>query len=138
MWLRDLVPRNGVVLSPTMTLREALGALRTGDACAAPVLSRSTPIGATSAADIEAWLAHNCLPGADRSQDLLDRRLVEEVMVRRVVALPADAVLEAAASTMRGLGVDRVLVMEADTCLGVVSVTEIARCANAAEPLGLV
>ncbi|GLC24880.1 CBS domain-containing protein [Roseisolibacter agri] len=57
----------------------------------------------------------------------LDRHTVAEVMTRRVVALPPDADAVTAAARLRTADVHRVLVVDADRLLGIVTTTDITR-----------
>jgi CBS domain-containing protein len=54
-------------------------------------------------------------------------RLVAEIMSRRLIRLPPDADLSDAAEVMKTEGVHRVLVMDGDALLGVVSAFDIAK-----------
>ena len=57
----------------------------------------------------------------------LDRHTVAEVMTRRVVALPPDADAVTAAARLRTADVHRVLVVDGDRLLGIVTTTDITR-----------
>ena len=57
----------------------------------------------------------------------LDRHTVAEVMTRRVVALPPDADAVTAAARLRAADVHRVLVVDGDRLLGIVTTTDITR-----------
>jgi CBS domain-containing protein len=59
--------------------------------------------------------------------DLLAEHVVAEVMTRRVVAFPPDTDVAAAASAMTRSGIHRVLVMETDRLLGVVSAMDFVK-----------
>jgi CBS domain-containing protein len=71
------------------------------------------------------------LPGAmddaAAGLDALDRHLVAEVMTRRVVALPPAADAVSAARRLRAAEVHRVLVVDGDRLLGIVTTTDIVR-----------
>jgi len=67
------------------------------------------------------------LHGAPAGPDALDRHTVAEVMTRRVVALPPDADAVTAAARLRTLDVHRVLVVDGDRLLGIVTTTDITR-----------
>lgn len=57
----------------------------------------------------------------------LDRHTVAEVMTRRVVALPPDVDAVTAATRLRTADVHRVLVVDGDRLLGIVTTTDITR-----------
>ena len=59
--------------------------------------------------------------------DALDRHTVAEVMTRRVVAMPPDADAVTAAARLRTLDVHRVLVVDGDRLLGIVTTSDITR-----------
>ena len=67
------------------------------------------------------------LHDAPAGPDALDRHTVAEVMTRRVVALPPDADAVTAAARLRTLDVHRVLVVDGDRLLGIVTTTDITR-----------
>jgi CBS domain-containing protein len=58
--------------------------------------------------------------------NVLEEHTVEEAMNRALFALPPDTLVDRAADAMRAAGVHRVLVMEGDTLLGLVSTRDIA------------
>jgi CBS domain-containing protein len=59
--------------------------------------------------------------------DLLAEHTVSEIMSRRIHALPPDALVTEAAAEMLRTGTHRILVMQEDRLLGVVSTTDIMR-----------
>ena len=69
-------------------------------------------------------------PAPNRTAPL--RRSVSDVMSRRIVMLPPDADVEQAALLMRREGVHRVLVMEGEVLLGVVSTLDLANVERSA------
>lgn len=64
--------------------------------------------------------------GIDTDADLLASHSVSEAMTRTTKALPPDTFVDAAARYMREQGIHRVLVLDGDVLLGVVSTTDIA------------
>lgn len=65
--------------------------------------------------------------GATTSWTALDEHVVSEVMTRRVVKLRPTVSLKAAADVMRRRRLHRVLVMEGDTLVGILSTSDIVR-----------
>lgn len=67
------------------------------------------------------------MDGAPAGGDALDRHTVAEVMTRRAVALPPGADAVTAAARLRAADVHRVLVVDGDRLLGIVTTTDITR-----------
>jgi CBS domain-containing protein len=65
--------------------------------------------------------------GVKSEWDLLAAHTVEEVMTRDVHALPPSADVSAAVALMRSADVHRVLVMEGESLLGIVTTVDVAR-----------
>lgn len=61
---------------------------------------------------------------------LLDQRTVEDVMTDHVFSVPPSASVRSAATMMRDRGIHRVLVMDGETLVGIVSAMDIARAVS--------
>jgi CBS domain-containing protein len=67
-------------------------------------------------------------PGAaTQGRDVLDDHTVADAMSRRVYALPPDAAVDRAASYMQSAGVHRLLVVDDERLVGIVSALDVAR-----------
>jgi CBS domain-containing protein len=83
---------------------------------------------AAAADDVDERFADGRLAEAELSpHDVLAEHTVEEIMTRDVVSLPPDADVASAARRMREAEVHRLLVVEGDTLVGIVTTMDVVR-----------
>lgn len=132
--LRDIMTRDVVSAASDLTIREAMELLSERHVSGAPVVDGGKVVGVFSASDLLAFLADL----SDTTPSLTFRRrkgrttpledvTVDEVMTRKVQALPPDCSVDEAAALMIKKQIHRVLVMEGDALLGIVSMFDVAR-----------
>jgi CBS domain-containing protein len=132
--LRDIMTRDVVSATPDMTIRDAMELLSERHVSGAPVVDGGKVIGIFSATDLLALLAEL----NDTTPSLTFRRrkgrtapledvTVDEVMTRKVHALPPDSSVDAAAALMGAKQIHRVLVMRGDVMLGIVTTSDVAK-----------
>ena len=132
--LRDIMKRDVVSAAPDLTIREAMELLSERHVSGAPVVDRGKVVGIFSATDILALLAdlNDTTPSltfrrrGGRTTPLEDVT-VDEVMTRKVQSLPPDCLVDEAAILMGEKQIHRVLVMQGDVLLGIVSTSDVAR-----------
>jgi CBS domain-containing protein len=140
---RDLMSPDPVALAPTDTLRFAAGVLSSIGAGGSPVLEGERVVGVVTLTDILEFAADNpSLPGekADGSRthgdmavpqgpdwDALDEHTVAEVMSLRILSVPPLADVRTVAQLMDGERVHRVLVLEEDVVVGIVTALDVVR-----------
>jgi CBS domain-containing protein len=131
--LRDIMTRDVVSAASDLTIREAMELLSERHVSGAPVVDGGKVVGVFSASDLLAFLADL----SDTTPSLTFRRrkgrttpledvTVDEVMTRKVQALSPDCSVDEAAALMIKKQIHRVLVMEGDVLLGIVSTSDVA------------
>jgi CBS domain-containing protein len=141
-----------VTLAPTDTLRFAAGVLSSIGAGGAPVMNGDRVVGVVTMTDILEFAAdspaeHSRLPPALGASpaggstheggpmavpegpdwDVLDEHTVAEVMSFRVLSVPPSAGARDVARVMESEDVHRVLVMEGDALVGIVTALDLVR-----------
>ncbi len=132
--LKDIMTRDVVSAGPDMTIRDAMELLSERHISGAPVIDGGKVVGIFSSSDLLALLAdlNDTTPSLtfrrrkSRTTPLEDVT-VDEVMTRKVQSLPPDCSIEEAAQVMIKKQIHRVLVMEGDTVLGIVSTSDVAK-----------
>jgi CBS domain-containing protein len=132
--LKDIMTRDVVSAGPDMTIRDAMELLSERHISGAPVIDGGKVVGIFSSSDLLALLAdlNDTTPSLtfrrrkSRTTPLEDVT-VDEVMTRKVQSLPPDCSIEEAAQVMMKKQIHRVLVMEGDTVLGIVSTSDVAK-----------
>lgn len=132
--LKDIMTRDVVSAGPDMTIRDAMELLSERHISGAPVVDGGKVVGIFSSSDLLALLAdlNDTTPSLtfrrrkSRTTPLEDVT-VDEVMTRKVHSLPPDCSIEEAAQVMMKRQIHRVLVMEGDTVLGIVSTSDVAK-----------
>lgn len=167
--LKDIMTKDVIALSPTMTLREAMELFVTRHVSGAPVTSRGRVVGVLSTTDIlefqsaaaqvavdrEAEIEpldeeladvndaitnfYIALPDEDteavpeilsaleeKQWDVLEAHMVSEVMTQVIFSLPSTALVTEAALYMREAEVHRILVVDDDVLVGIVTTTDLA------------
>jgi CBS domain-containing protein len=163
--LKDIMTRDVVTLSPTMTLREAMELFVKRHVSGAPVVSRGRVVGVLSTTDIlefqsvasevreelaeskravgdadnvlaELYLGESdeeedegftaFLPLLeDKQWDTLEEHMVSEIMTQAIFSLPPTALVTDAAEYMRQAEVHRILVMDEDILVGIVTTSDL-------------
>lgn len=132
--LRDIMTREVVSAAPDLTVRDAMELLSERHVSGAPVVDGGKVVGIVSATDLLDLLADL----NDTTPSLTFRRrkgrttpledvTVDEVMTRKVHSLPPDCLVDEAAVLMGEKQIHRVLVMQGDVLLGIVSTSDVAK-----------
>lgn len=132
--LRDIMTREVVSAAPDLTVRDAMELLSERHVSGAPVIDGGKVVGIVSATDLLDLLADL----NDTTPSLTFRRrkgrttpledvTVDEVMTRKVHSLPPDCLVDEAAVLMGEKQIHRVLVMQGDVLLGIVSTSDVAK-----------
>lgn len=132
--LKDIMTREVVSAGPDMTIRDAMELLSERHISGAPVVDGGKVVGIFSSSDLLALLAdlNDTTPSLtfrrrkSRTTPLEDIT-VDEVMTRKIQSLPPDCSIEEAAQVMVKKQIHRVLVMDGDTVLGIVSTSDVAK-----------
>jgi CBS domain-containing protein len=126
--------RDVVSAAPDLTIREAMELLSEKHVSGAPVVDGGKVVGVFSASDLLAFLAD--LSDTTPSLTFTRRKgrttpledvTVDEVMTRKIQALRPDSSVDEAAAFMGEKQIHRVLVMEGDELLGIVSMSDVAK-----------
>lgn len=132
--LRDIMTRDVVSAAPDMTIRDAMELLSEQHVSGAPVVDGGKVVGIFSATDLLTLLAEL----NDTTPSLTFRRrrgrtapledvTIDEVMTRKVHSLSPDCLVDEAAALMGAKQIHRVLVMQGDTMLGIVTTSDVAK-----------
>lgn len=132
--LRDIMTREVVSAAPDLTIRDAMELLSERHVSGAPVVEGGKVVGIVSTTDLLGLLADL----NDTTPSLTFRRrkgrttpledvTVDEVMTRKVHSLPPDCLVDEAAVLMGEKQIHRVLVMQGDVLLGIVSTSDVAK-----------
>lgn len=132
--LKDIMTREVFSAGPDMTIRDAMELLSERHISGAPVVDGGKVVGIFSSSDLLAMLAdlNDTTPSLtfrrrkSRTTPLEDVT-VDEVMTRKVHSLPPDCSIEEAAQVMVKKQIHRVLVMDGDIVLGIVSTSDVAK-----------
>lgn len=132
--LKDIMTRDVVSAGPDMTVRDAMELLSERHISGAPVVDGGKVVGIFSSSDLLTLLAdlNDTTPSLtfrrrkSRTTPLEDVT-VDDVMTRKVHSLPPDCSIEEAAEVMIKKQIHRVLVMDGDTVLGIVSTSDVAK-----------
>jgi CBS domain-containing protein len=117
-----------------MTIRDAMELLSERHVSGVPVVDGGKVVGIFSATDLLAFLAE--LSDTTPSLTFRSRRgrtapledvTVDEVMTRKVQSLPPDCSVDEAAALMGAKQIHRVLVMQGDIMLGIVTTSDVAK-----------
>jgi len=122
--LKDIMSREVMTFSPEMTIRDALAKLSSSRMSGAPVIANGKVCGIISVADIVGVIA--TAPDSAAAQE----KTVGSVMTGQVHSLPSDSFARSAASMMREKHIHRVLVIDDEKLVGVVSALDVARAVS--------
>src|SRR6266542_2620270 len=129
--VRDIMSTEVLVLSPDLTLRDAIELLAARHITGAPVVAGDRVIGVISANDVLAFEA--ATPGVPTErpeqpeQDVLEEHTVAEAMSRGVRSVRPDQSVTDAAAYMLKERIHRAVVLEGDELAGIVTATDIMR-----------
>jgi CBS domain-containing protein len=128
--LSEIMTAPVVSATPEMTLREAMALLSDRHISGAPVVSGGKVVGVFSSTDLLLYIAEldAAQPSVSfrRRQTPLEELTVSEVMTRDVKSLAPACPADLAAAFMQRARIHRVLVMEGDRLLGIVTTTDLA------------
>ena len=141
MLLRDIMATDVVYATPEMNLREAMNLLASKHISGAPVVDRGKVVGVFSSTDLLSLVARldDAQPAVTFRQRTppLEEVAVADVMTREVLALGPSCPIETAAAFMRHSAIHRILVMEEERLLGIVSTTDLAAAVADQKPCGI-
>ena len=129
--LRDIMTTRLATLTPDVTLHDAVAVLADNHVGGAPVVRGDKVVGLLSATDLLTYLTD--IDGGPPSDSLhrrrtsLDEVTVSELMTRDVKSMSPDCSVEQAADFMGRNQIHRVLVMEGNRLLGIVTTTDVAK-----------
>jgi CBS domain-containing protein len=136
--VRDIMTSAVVTVGPGLTIREAAELLASRHISGAPVVDHGRVVGLITATDILDFVA--ALPGVppelvdDTEWNSLEEHTVDEAMTNAPLhTLPPDATARQAAEMMQKEDIHRIVVMEGERLVGVVSTLDITR-ALASQP----
>ena len=131
--LRDIMTTDIVTVPPELTIRDAVLVLSKRHMGGAPVVSGRKVVGVVSLVDLAEFAEM-----APMDRNALEEHTVSEVMNHTICSLPPDTFVDNAADFMRAADVHRVLVMDGESLLGLVTTRDIADavggCATAPLP----
>ena len=130
--LRDIMTRNVVTVDPDLSIRGASELFAEHHISGAPVVSKSRIVGIITAADILDFIgslqAEPPEIGDDGEWNAFEAHTVSEAMTRLPLhTLPPDAGVETAAVLLQQTKTHRILVMDGDWLVGVVSAVDITK-----------
>lgn len=129
--LRDIMTSDVATATPDMPLREAVTLLADNHIGGAPVVKGTKVVGVVSATDLLAYLSDvdDQVPSDSlrRRRTSFDEVTVSEIMTREPKALPPETSVEEAAEYMLKNQIHRVLVMDGQKLLGMVTMSDVAR-----------
>ena len=119
--LRDIMSTNIQTFSRDTKTSDALRILSSNHISGAPVISEGKVCGIVSVADIVGVIA------VSKDAVAAQQKTVGEVMTGHVHSLPSHAPVRSAATMMRENRIHRILVIDDDQLMGVVSALDVAR-----------
>ena len=122
--VRDIMTTDVVTLTPHATIREAMEALAINHLGGVPVMVGERVVGVVSMTDIVGFIVEDA---GIEEENVLDRHTVSELMTYQVFDVAPSTSITIAAAIMRKRGIHRVLVMENEKLLGIVSALDIAQ-----------
>ena len=129
--LKDIMTTDIATATPDMPLREAIAILADNHVGGAPVLQGGKVVGVFSATDLLAYITDlNAGPPSEslrRRRTSLEEVTVSELMTRDLKFLASNCTVEQAADFMRLNQIHRVLVMDGQKLVGIVTTTDVAK-----------
>ena len=132
--LKDIMTRDVLTTAPDTTLRDAIELLSEQHLSGAPVIDGGKVVGIYSSSDILAVLADLgegppsiTFRRRRRGATPLEDVTIDEVMTRKVHSLGPECSVDEAAVLMLEKQIHRVLVMDGDLLLGIVSTSDVAK-----------
>jgi acetoin utilization protein AcuB len=122
--VRDIMTTDVVSLTPQATIRDAMEALSTNHLGGMPVVVGERVVGVVSMSDIVGFMVEDA--GLE-DENVLDQHTVSELMTYQVFGVAPSTSITIAAGIMRKRGIHRVLVMENEKLVGIVSALDIAQ-----------
>ena len=122
--VRDIMTTDVVSITPQATIREAMESLSTNHLGGVPVVVGERVVGVVSMTDIVGFIVEDA--GLD-DENVLDQHTVSELMTYHVFGVTPSTSITIAAGIMRKRGIHRVLVMENEKLVGIVSALDIAQ-----------
>lgn len=119
--LRDIMTTDVVAVPPELSIRDAMVLLSERHMSGAPVVSGRKVVGVVSLTDLAEFVEV-----ASQEPNALKDHTVSEVMNRKIFSLPPDTFVDKAADGMRTAEVHRVLVMDGESLIGLVTTRDIA------------
>lgn len=129
MLISKIMTRSLFVASPEMTLGEARAIMEREEIGYLPVLNRNSDlVGIVARSDIfKANPSMEASPGASEAGYLLGRLSVEKAMVKNVITVQVDEVVEKAARIMADRAIGCLPIMSGLTLAGIITETDIFR-----------
>ena len=128
--LREIMRTDVQTAEPDMSLRDAMTMLSESHISGAPVTHGGKVVGIFSAADLLSYITEMEAEQSELSfrkrRTPLEAVTVADVMTREVKSLPPSCSVRTAALFMISANIHRVLVMEAEELLGIVTTTDLA------------
>lgn len=152
MRAKEIMTKTVLTVSETTPIHEAMAIMSREKVSGLPVTSGPSVIGIVTEGDVVKHLRQQLpwfsflgaptldipmVPPAESWEEQLDRvsrRQVKEIMTKRVVAVPPDAHVSDIATLMAGRRIKRVLVLEADRLVGIVSRGDLIRSLSRSQP----
>jgi len=122
--VRDIMTTDVVTLTPQATIRDAMEVLSTNHLGGIPVVVGERVVGVVSMTDIVGFLVEDAGP---EDENTLDQHTVSELMTYQVFGVAPSTSIKIAAAIMRKRGIHRVLVMDNEKLVGIVSALDIAQ-----------
>jgi CBS domain-containing protein len=113
-----------VTLTPHATIRDAMEALSTNHLGGIPVVVGKRVVGVVSMTDIVGFIVEDA--GLE-NENALDQHTVSELMTYQVFGVAPSTSITIAAAIMRKRGIHRVLVMDEERLVGIVSALDIVQ-----------
>jgi CBS domain-containing protein len=113
-----------VTLTPQATIRDAMEALSTNHLGGIPVVVGKRVVGVVSMTDIVGFIVEDA--GLE-NENALDQHTVSELMTYQVFGVAPSTSITIAAAIMRKRGIHRVLVMDEERLVGIVSALDIVQ-----------
>lgn len=128
MFVRDYMTKEPVTASPETPVLEAIRLLKEKGFRRLPILKDGRLVGLVTEKDLkDAMPSKATTLSVWEMNYLLSKLTVEEVMVRSVITIQAEAPLEAAALLMEERKIGALPVMEGERLVGIITVTDVMR-----------